>query len=266
VARDYYQLLGVDRDASDGDIKRAYRKLARELHPDVTGDDPRATERFKLVTEAYETLSDPQRKKSYDRFGNKDHPPPPGPGFGVDVDGLIDQLFPGRKKKPRPSPGIDMEKPLSVSFVEAWTGASKQLGSIKVVVPAGVDDGTRLRLKGQGAAGEHGGPNGDLYVVISVGTDARFRRDGVDVYVDVKVPLATVLLGGTAEVPLPDGTARLTVPANTQGGQLFRLRGKGFAKTNSSVRGDLLATIQVQIPTVPADAIDDVKALLARLT
>ena len=265
VARDYYRILGVERDANDGDIKRAYRKLARELHPDVTGDDPRATERFKQVTVAYETLSDPQRRRSYDMFGNKDSGPPPSPGFSLDVDTLMDQLFPNRKKKPRPSPGTDVEKALRVSFVEAYTGAAKTVDRIKVIVPAGVDDGTRLRLKGQGDKGADGGPDGDLYVVVNVDTDPRFRRDGVDIFVEVKAPMGTVLLGGVVEVPLPDGTAKLTIPARTQGGQVFRLRGKGFTKANGSVRGDLLVTVNVTIPAVPADAIDDVTALLARL-
>ncbi len=265
MARDYYRILGVERDANDGDIKRAYRKLARELHPDVTGDDPRTTERFKQVSVAYETLSDPQRRKSYDMFGDKDSGPPPSPGFSLDVDTLMDQLFPNRKKKPRPSPGTDVEKTLQVSFVEAYTGASKSLDRLKVIVPAGVDDGTRLRVKGQGDKGVDGGPDGDLYVAIQVLSDPRFRRDGVDIYVDIKTPLATVLLGGGVDVPLPDGSAKLTIPARTQGGQMFRLRGKGFTRPAGGVRGDLLASIMVVIPAVPADAIDDVTALLARL-
>ena len=223
MARDYYRILGVERGATDGDIKRAYRKLAREFHPDVTGDDPKATERFKQVTVAYETLSDPQRRRSYDMFGTKDQPPPSGPGFSLDVD------------------------------------------TLKIVVPAGVDSGTRLRVKGKGDKGKDGGPDGDLYVVIEVVDDPRFMRDGLDIHVDVKTPLATVLLGGVVEVPLPDGSARLTIVAATQGGQIFRLRGKGFVKASGSIRGDLLATIRVVIPAVPEDAVDDVAALLGRL-
>ncbi len=265
MARDYYRILGVERGATDGDIKRAYRKLAREFHPDVTGDDPKATERFKQVTVAYETLSDPQRRRSYDMFGTKDQPPPSGPGFSLDVDTLLDQVFPNRKKTPRPSPGTDVEKKLKVSFVEAWTGASKLVDTLKIVVPAGVDSGTRLRVKGKGDKGKDGGPDGDLYVVIEVVDDPRFMRDGLDIHVDVKTPLATVLLGGVVEVPLPDGSARLTIVAATQGGQIFRLRGKGFVKASGSIRGDLLATIRVVIPAVPEDAVDDVAALLGRL-
>jgi DnaJ-class molecular chaperone len=257
--------LGVDRNASEGDIKRAYRKLARELHPDITGDDPRATERFKEVTVAYETLSDAQRRRSYDMFGNRDAPPPQG--VSLDLDSLLDQVFPSRKKKPRPEPGVDLEKPLPVTFIESYTGCIKSLDRIKVTVPAGVDTGTRLRLKAQGGKGFDGGPDGDLYVLIHVADDSRFRRDGDDVVVDITVPLKTVMLGGAVDIPLPDGSARMTVPASTQGGRVFRLRNKGFPRPGAApaVRGDLLATVRVQIPTVPVGLVDEVETLLAKL-
>jgi DnaJ-class molecular chaperone len=265
VARDYYRLLSVERNASEGEIKRAYRKLARELHPDVTGDDPRATERFKEITVAYETLSDAQRRRSYDMFGTRDAPPPRG--INLDLDSLLDQVFPNRKKKPRPEPGVDLEKALPVTFIESYTGCIKSLERIKVTVPAGVDTGTRLRLKAQGGKGFDGGPDGDLYVIIHVADDSRFRRDGDDVVVDITVPLKTVMLGGAVDIPLPDGSARMTVPASTQGGRVFRLRKKGFPRPGAAtgVRGDLLATVRVQIPTVPVDLVDDVTALLAKL-
>ncbi|HEY1098906.1 MAG TPA: DnaJ C-terminal domain-containing protein, partial [Myxococcota bacterium] len=209
--------------------------------------------------------SDPQRRKSYDLFGTKDLPPPPSPGFSLDVDTLLDQVFPNRRKKPRPSPGVDIERELHISFVESWTGATKQVEGIKLVVPAGVDTGTRLRVKGKGDKGLAGGPDGDLYVRIVVESDGRFVRSDLDIHVDVKAPVSIFLLGGVVEVPLPDGSARLTIPAHTQGGQMFRLRGKGFAKSNGSTRGDLLATLQVVIPAVPADDVDAVRALLAKL-
>lgn len=264
MARDLYRVLGVERTATEGDIKRAYRKLARELHPDVTGDDPRATERFKEVTVAYETLSDPQRRRSYDLFGTKDAPPPGGPGLNLDLDSLLDQVFPGRKKKPKPEPGTDLEKTITVSFVEAYTGCTRPLDRLQVVVPAGIADGTRLRLKGRGGRGFDGGPDGDLYVVVKVDPDARFRRDGDDVLIDVTVPLRAALLGGQVDLPLPDGSARLTIPPTTQGGRVFRLRGKGFVRKNGE-RGDLLATVRIQVPTVPEALRADVDALLNRL-
>jgi curved DNA-binding protein len=279
VARDHYRTLGVGRSATEADIKRAYRKLARELHPDVTGDDARATERFKAVTEAYEVLSDPQRRRSYDLFGTRDAPPPPGPGFPpIDLDSLLEQVFPGRKRKPRPEPGRDVERELTITLAESWGGVTRPLGeSLKVVVPAGIDDGARLRLKGKGEPGNHGGPDGDLYVVVRVTDDARFRREGNDLLVDVVVPLSTALLGGTATIALPtapgvEGTAvTLTIPAATQGGQVFRLRGKGFPRATSAgaatttTRGDLLVTLQVRVPRVGDADRGDVEALLRRL-
>jgi curved DNA-binding protein len=278
VARDYYRILGVDKGATEGDIKRAYRKLARELHPDVTGDDGRATERFKQVTEAYEILSDPQRRRSYDMFGTRDAPPPAGPGFpNLDIDSVLDQLFPNRKKKPRPEAGVDVEDTVRVSFREAFSGCDKSVGSspkqqLKVTVPAGVESGTRLRLKGQGAKGQAGGPDGDRYVLVHVDDDPLFRRDGLDVCVDVVVPLSAVLLGGAVDIPLPDvakNSARMTIPAGTQGGQVFRLRGRGFARvvgaTPGATRGDLLATLQVKIPAVGAGERSAVEDMLKRL-
>ena len=271
VARDYYRTLGVDRGASEPEIKRAYRKLARELHPDVTGDDPRATERFKAVTEAYEVLSDPQRRRSYDLFGARDVPPPGGPGGPpLDFDGVLDQLFPGRKKKKRPEPGTDVERGLRIGFVDAYLGVTRALDDkLKVVVPPGITDGARLRLKGKGAKGNHGGPDGDLYVVVRVDAHPVFRRDGDDVLVDVVVPLSAVLLGGSVEIPIPDGdktSVKMTLPPGTQGGQVFRLRGRGFADPpGEGARGDLLATVQVRIPRVDDADRDDVAALLRRL-
>lgn len=269
MARDYYRILGVDKGASEGDIKRAYRKLARELHPDVTGDDGRATERFKQCTEAYEILSDPQRRRSYDLFGTRDQPPPTGPTFpNLDMDSLLDQIFPNRKKKARPEAGVDVEDTIHVSFREAFSGCDRSVQKIKVTVPAGVDDGTRLRLKGQGAKGNAGGPDGDRYVLVHVDDDPLFRRDGLDVCVDVVVPLGTVLLGGVVDIPIPDvagSHARMTVPAGTQGGQVFRLRGRGFAKLQGGARGDLLATLQVKIPTVSTSDREAVEGVLKRL-
>jgi curved DNA-binding protein len=270
VARDYYRILGVPKGADVSEVKRAYRKLARELHPDVTGDDPRATERFKQVTEAYEVLSDPQRRRSYDLFGTKDSPPPGGDGFSLDLDGILDQVFPNRKKKPRPEAGVDVDDGVRISFHEAFSGCEKVLAGskIKVTIPAGVDDGTRLRLKGQGGKGEGGGPDGDRYVRVTVDDDPNFRRDGLDVLVDVTVALKTVLLGGVVDIPLCGvgaGSVTMTLPAATQGGQVFRLRGKGFLKLNGTLRGDLLATVQVKIPVVDEADRSAVAALLHRL-
>ena len=251
MARDYYRTLGVKKGASEAEIKRVYRRLARELHPDVTGDDKASTERFKEITEAYEVLSDTRRRRSYDLFGAPDDKG--ATGASIDLDTVLDQLFPNRKKKAKPSPGVDYERTLRISLREAFVGCEKVIDEgrrrrIKVTVPAGVDDGTRLRLKGQGEGGEHGGPAGDLYVIIRVYEDARFRREGADLLTEVKVSLKSVLLGAKLDVPLPDGQVRMTIPAGTQGGQVFRLRQQGFARLAGGTRGDLLVTLQVEIP------------------
>jgi curved DNA-binding protein len=272
VARNHYQTLGLRRDASEEDVKRAYRKLARELHPDVTGNDPQLTDRFKAITEAYEVLSDPERRRSYDLFGTRDAPPPSGPGRpAIDLDSMFEQLFPGRKKKPRPEPGTDVEKPLQITFLESWSGATRELDdTLKVVVPAGIDDGARLRLKGKGLPGSDGGPAGDLYVVVAVTPDPVFQRDGADVHVDVVVPLSVTLLGGVIDVPVPSTEAgsvvKMTLPPSTQGGQVFRLRNKGFPKSiGAATRGSVLVTVQIRVPTVAEEDRADVEALLARL-
>jgi molecular chaperone DnaJ len=322
AARDYYKVLGVPRKATQREIKAAYRRLARKYHPDVTGEDDHATERFKEITEAYETLSDPKRRRAYDLFGTAKDDTGPFDGFADGVSGFADlfgDFFRGGDPT-KPAPGVDVEVDLEVTFQEAFDGAQKVVeaellrpcsecegrgapkdvkpgpcdecdgtgkvgaagplpfkracprcdgrgrvypkkckacrgkGSrqekerLKVTVPPGVDDGSRLRLKKRGAAGHNGGPPGDLYVRVSVADDERFERDGEDVHTQVRVPVSVALLGGHAEVDTPTGRARLTVPAGTQGGQVFRLRDKGFAALGGKRRGDLYVTVQLSVP------------------
>ncbi len=250
AVRDYYRTLGVPKGASEAEIKRAYRKLARQLHPDVTGDDPKSTERFKLITEAYDVLSDPKRRRSYDLFGAPSSSSAPDPPFAGFADAFSEVLRRNQKRNAGPEPGVDVEHTLDITLTEAATGCDKMLemelgrpcatcdgkgypkdkppetcpacdgtgtkggtfplkrtcprcdglGTIrrytckacagegtrrekerlKVTVPAGVDTGTKLRLKGRGEAGKNGGAPGDLYVVVDVGGDARFERSGAD--------------------------------------------------------------------------------------
>jgi molecular chaperone DnaJ len=314
---DHYRTLGIPRAASDAEIKRAYRRLARKLHPDVTGDDATSTEKFKQITVAYEILSDPKRRRSYDLFGAPGNSAvdPPFAGF---ADAFTDVFRRSQRKNPGPAPGIDVERELCVTLAEAATGCEKVLdievarpcaacegaghpkdkppetcaecmgvgtkggtfplkrtcarcdgagtvrrytckscageGSkreqdrLKVTVPAGVDTGTRLRLKGRGEAGKNGGSAGDLYAVVEVGADARFERCGADLKTTLRIGLKEALLGGRAEVPLPEGSAVMTIPSGTQGGQVFRIRGRGMPRVGAKSVGDVLVTVQLRVP------------------
>jgi molecular chaperone DnaJ len=315
--RDYYKTLGVRKGATDAEIKRAYRKLARQLHPDVTGDDPKSTEKFKQITEAYEVLSDPKRRRTYDLFGAPSSSSAPDPPFAGFADAFADVLR-RNQRRTGPEPGIDVERTLRVTLHEAATGCEKHIDvellrpcavcegkgypkdkppetcpecggtgtkggtfplkrtctkcdgegvirkytckacagegnkrvseRLKVTVPAGVDTGTKLRLKGRGEAGKGGGPAGDLYVVIEVHGDPRFERDGADLKTTLRIGIKDALLGGRAEVPLPDGSAVMTIPAGTQGGQVFRIRGRGMPRLNGDKAGDVLVTVQLKVP------------------
>jgi len=286
--RDHYQVLGVPKNADEKAIKQAYRKLARLYHPDVNGDDAEATARFREITEAYETLSDPKRRRSYDLFGA---PEDRGALDDLGIESALSSLksiF--QRDKPVARPGADVETDLTVSLREAYAGATRDVkivvdrpcatcagtGKVQedrckacrgqgakltedvlsVRVPAGVSDGARLRLRGRGPVGEHQGPPGDVYVLVKVSADARFDRDGDQLLVDAQVPASTALLGGTVQVELPDDTrVTMTVPACTQGGTVFRVREKGFAPfgQRASTRGDALVTVHIALPRKLSD-------------
>jgi DnaJ-class molecular chaperone len=265
VAKDYYKVLGVKKGADDKAIKSAYRRLARQYHPDVTGSDPKATARFRLISEAYEVLSDPAKRRRYDLFGaagvgsggggSANWPPKDFSGFAD----LFSDLFSGGDKE-RPRPGADMEMSLKISIQEAYRGTKKTIdpkgldegkkkkAPLSVTIPAGVETQSRVRLGGKGRSGQNGGPAGDLYLVIEVEEDERFSRQGADLFTEVSMDLHDAVFGGTVEVPLPTGSARITVPAGTQGGQIFRLKGKGFPDLKGGGHGSLFATVHVKIP------------------
>jgi curved DNA-binding protein len=309
--QDYYAVLGVPRNASEKQIRSAYRKLARQFHPDVNPGNREAEDRFKEINEAYEVLSDPDKRKKYDEVGSRwrEHEQrqrtqggaagsqpfdwadlgAQGPGGAryeyrtVDDEDLRDMfgdespfsdffetMFgrgagaePGRGARaargPRPRAGADLEQPVEISLADAYRGTTMQLemraadGStrrLEVKIPPGVRTGSRVRVAGQGGPGEGGAPAGDIYLVVTVAPDPRFERRGDDLHTQVRAPFETLLLGGEARVPTPDGrTLVLSIPQRTQDGRTFRLRGQGMPRLGAAeVRGDLHAEVHAALP------------------
>ena len=285
--RDYYEVLGVARNAPDKEIRNAYRKLARKLHPDLNPGDKTAEAKFKEVIEAYEVLSDSEKRKKYDRYGHDwakveaaekagasvgDFGGFGRPGqrvdFGAfaadDLGDLFEQLlggFAGRaaSRQSRSRRGQDADYGVSVSLEEAFSGTTRtiqiqrpngNLQTLEVKIPAGVRDGSRVRVAGKGSPGLGDAPPGDLYLVVKVLHNDRFRREGDDLYTVVDVALHTALLGGEVHVPTPKGSRlALKLPAETQNGKRFRLAGQGMPHLSGSGRGDLYAEVKVVLPT-----------------
>ncbi len=303
--KDYYNILGIKRNATEQEIKQAYRRLARKYHPDVNPGDKSAEARFKEINEAYEVLSNKEKRQKYDQFGEQwqmgdqfaragaqqaswDF----GRGGGQnsrfeegDVDAIFQDLFGGTRAggRARARRGRDIESHVEVTLDEAYQGTGRVLtlekedlcpschgtgkiagalcstcrGSgagahvkrLEVKIPAGVTDGSRVRIAGQGEPGYAGGPSGDLYLVISVKMQPPFERKGDDLYVDVSVPLTTAVLGGEVELPTPKGKLMLKIPPQTQNGRIFRLAGQGMPHLGDSTHGDLLARVNVVLPT-----------------
>lgn len=296
-SNDYYQILGVDRKASEDDIRRAYRKLARKYHPDVN-KDPDAAKRFSEVTEAYDVLSDPQKRKDYDRFGRTGvgagHSPGSGRtrstwtnagpgGFRADVSGadfsdIFEQMFSSGggaspfgagtgfgsgAKQPPPRKGQDVHHSLSVTFLTAVLGGTEQLrlGSnaaqgkpetIDVKIPAGIESGTKMRLKGRGQRSFDGGPSGDLILTVNVGHHPFFRRDGLDLLVDVPITIAEAALGTTVTVPLLKGSVQIKIAPGTSSGRKLRVKGQGITDAKGAT-GDFYAVVQIVAPTSLSD-------------
>lgn len=284
--KDYYDVLGVPKDADEKAIKSAYRKLARKYHPDVNPNKAEAERRFKEINEAYEVLSDKDKRQKYDQFG-ADWQRAQQAGHAGDFDWSRYQAQPGQggytryttedlqdlfgdgapfsdffthlfgagaaQPEPRPTRGRDIEHPVSVTLAEALKGTTRRLKreggpTIEVKIPAGVETGSRVRVKGQGLAGRKGQP-GDLWLVITVEEDSRFSRDGDDLHTAVQVPLYVAVLGGEVVVPLLEGKARLKVPAETQNGSEMRLKGQGMPKlSDAGARGDLYVSVEVRLP------------------
>jgi curved DNA-binding protein len=281
--KDYYAILGVPRDASAEDIKRAYRKLARKYHPDVS-KEANAEEKFKEVSEAYETLKEPEKRAANDQLGRhapgEEFRPPPDWGQGFDQAGgsfaggagfedidLAD-LFAGLAGRQRartgPVPGRDIEAQVQIGFDQAFHGAEIELVAqemevgedgrmrrvprrIRVRIPPGVSDGQVLRVPGKGGKGERGARDGDLYLDIRVEPHAMYRTQGLDLYMDLPLAPWEAVLGTSVELPTPGGRVTLKVPAQTRAGQKLRLSGRGMHRTDGR-KGDLYAVVDIVVP------------------
>lgn len=254
--RDYYALLGVEREASENDIKRAFRELARQHHPDVNPSD--GGERFREINEAYAVLSDRVARARYDRWGHADDT---ATGFSAVVDAaqeMINDLLSRRKGKQR---GRDLRYTLEITFEEAAFGVHKTIQlpdraggkprDFTIVVPAGATDGSIKQLSGEGEQGKGGSPAGDLHVVVRVAEHARFRRDGFDVHSDHAISFTQAALGGIIELPTLDGQVKMRIPDGTQPGRVFRIRGRGIPQSASkhAARGDHLVHVHITVPT-----------------
>jgi molecular chaperone DnaJ len=290
LEKDYYADLGVGKDASAKDIKRAYRKLAQEYHPDTTQGDEAKEAKFKEVNEAYSVLSDDQTRTEYDQardafasgaYSGGFPGGPGGPGGSsqyVTVEDLGD-LFGGGggggffgglgdlfgRGGPMAQPGADLEAEVSLSFHEAISGATRSLTtdtgrSVQVKIPAGINDGARIRVTGKGSAGANGGPPGDLYVRIRAASHPVFGRSGADLKLDVPITFTEATLGAKITVPTLDGSVTLRIPEGTPSGKRFRVTGKGVVTPKTT--GDLIVTVTI---TVPKDLTDEQRALLEKL-
>ncbi len=332
-----YDTLGVKKGASADEIKKAYRKLARQHHPDTNQGDKAAEERFKQVQTAYDVLSDPEKRKAYDRFGSTNGRGAPGPGgpnvdfsdfeWSGDLGDILGGIFGnvrgggGRRGRPQPVRGADVETEVRLSFEDSLRGAEAKVpveltvacsecggtgaqpGTAPVICPEcngrgvkaesqglfalsqpcprcrgngtvieqpcarckgsgrerrlrtytvkikpGVKDGTKIRLRGKGEAGQHGGPSGDLIVVTRVEASPTYERRGDDLIVQVPVSFPTATLGGKVDVPTPEGAVSLTIPAGSEDGKLLRIKGRGAPRLKGSGKGDVLARVRIQVP------------------
>ena len=301
LEKDYYQVLGVDRGASPKEISAAYRRLAKQHHPDNNPGDAAAEARFKDISEANAVLSDPEQRKQYDEarelLSHGTFVGGPGGGaqyvriddlgdladiFGGGLFGGLGDLFGTGAERPRggarggargagrrgPRRGGDIEAEVSLSFHEAVQGTTRALQvegpegrrQVTVKIPAGVNDGSRIRLRGQGQPGAQGGPAGDLYVRLHAGSHPVFSRSGRDLKVQVPLAFTEAALGADIAVPTLDGKVTLRVPPGTSSGRTFRVKGKGVAAAEGT--GDLLVTVEV---TVPKHLSDEARALLEQL-
>jgi curved DNA-binding protein len=275
--KDYYAALGIARDADADQIKKAYRKLARAHHPDMS-KAPEAEARFKEVAEAYQTLKDPEKRAAYDELGRRpageEFAPPPQwtRDFGggaqsfedIDLADLLDALGRGHRggarRGPVPMHGRDFETTVRISLEDAHRGARLNLDlsdeggarTLEVTIPPGVSEGQKLRLRGKGGKGRNGGPDGDIYLHITLVPHPVFRPDQHDLHFDLALAPWEAALGAEVEVPTLDGPVLLTVPPGTRSGRKLRLRGRGLANGRGG-HGDLYANVRIDVPTTLSD-------------
>lgn len=283
MAQDYYDVLGVNRTASEDEIKKAYRKKAKQYHPDTNPNNPTAESKFKEVNEAYEVLKDTEKRSMYDRFGSnwknyQGYGGQAGSPFGeggnayADMSDMFETIFGQGGRRRRGSGGFranfnmqqaggDIEQPVYISLQEAYEGTKRIINKngreINVTIPKGATTGTKVRLSGEGHPGVNGGTAGNMYLIVTVSDDGLFERKDDDLYVDVKVDAFTAMLGGEVEVPTMTRPVRMKIRPGMQSGQKLRLSGKGMPRIKGSNEyGDLYARIMI---TVPAKLNDEQK-------
>jgi DnaJ-class molecular chaperone len=266
--RDYYEILGLSRDASADDIKKAYRKLARQYHPDMNPGDRQAERQFKELQQAYDVLGDPDKRRQYDRFGRQAFQGagsspgswqytwtsggPGGTPFDFDLNDILGQFGMGPRGGPRTRgrreapTGADLTTDVTIPFLVAVQGGTIDVRQLRVRVPPGVESGARVRLKGQGQAAPGGAP-GDLYVVVHVESHPYFRREGDHIILDLPLTVTEAALGTSLDVPTIEGNVTLKVHPGTSSGQRLRIRGRGVHKPDGS-RGDQLVEVRVTLP------------------
>ncbi|GAB3505106.1 J domain-containing protein [Spirosoma knui] len=297
---DYYNVLGVPKNASDEDIRKAYRKLARKHHPDLNPNDTEANKKFQQINEANEVLSDAEKRKKYDQYGRDwqqaeqfeqarqqqqqrrqqargttgDYDFSEGFG-GADFSDFLSSMF-GQEGGPRAGRrealfrGQDYQAELHISLRDAYKTHKQTLSidgkTISITVKAGVENGQKIKLAGYGGPGVNGGPAGDLYITFVIADDSRYKRKGNDLYVDEEIDLYTALLGGEKVIDTLDGRVKVTVPPETQNGTKVRLKGKGFpVYKQEGAFGDLYVQWQVKLPTNLTDEQKDLFRKLASL-
>lgn len=268
--KDYYEVLGVSKNASDDEIKKAYRKLAVKYHPDKNPGDKAAEEKFKEISEAHEVLSDKQKRARYDQFGHAGVGGNPGMGgnpfqgggfqnFNFDfgggggLDDILGSIFGFGGGSRRPTRGTDYRTTVTLSFEEAVFGTTKIVTAdgkdLKVKIPAGIDDGMSIRLNGKGGDAPKGGTKGDLYVFIRVKPHKRLTREGSIILSEITVSMVDAALGTTVDVETIDGDVRMRIPAGTQSGTPFKLSGHGVPLMRSDGdRGPHIVTVTVETP------------------